>query len=102
MLWGRRRLGTWGAESCLAEQEWHFQEAGITHSGSFLGKDGAWWFCQEEELSLGFVKSGAGIGVEAADLSMTTQSLLFLFQVADFAVLPKSTVVESLRESYLL
>lgn len=44
------------------------------------------------------MKSGAGIGVEATDLSMTTQSLLFLFQVADFAVLSKSTAVESLRE----
>lgn len=60
------------------------------------------WFFQEEEFSLGFVKSGAGIGVEAADLSMTTQSLLFLFRMADFTILPKSKVVVSLRESNLL
>lgn len=79
-----------------------FSESWYYPFWQFSGKGWGLWFCQEEELSLGFVKSGAGIGVEAADLSMTTQSLLFLFQVADFAVLPKSTVVESLRESYLL
>lgn len=39
------------------------------------------------------MKSGAGIGVEAAELSMTIQSLSFLSQVADFVVLPEPRVL---------
>lgn len=48
------------------------------------------------------MKSGVGIGVETAEFSMTTQSLLFLPQVATFVVLLKPKVVVRLRDSHLL
>lgn len=68
---GRRRLEIWGPDPYLAGKEWHFHEAGITHDDRFLGMDGASGHVRRKS-SLEFVKSRAGIGVEAAELSVTT------------------------------
>lgn len=67
----------------------------VTGEGWGLG------LCQVEEVSLEFVRSGVGIGVETAEFSMTTQSLLLPSQVTAFVVLLKPKVVR-LRDSNLL
>lgn len=69
-LWGRGRLGTWGQnlpgicnKSIFRRLTWPTQAGSWERVGL--------WFC------LAFVKSGAETGVEAAELFMTTLSLLF-------------------------